>query len=1153
MALTINTVTKIAQLAAGEPIILEYQPASSAGVPEALDGRSFMLAFYDANRTSLGNYEATNVGGNDPHALWAIDGRKSEELYLASGIRWDILERLNNGRESVILNGVFIVNVSAPNIPSLSTAPIARTSTRITRRNDVETTDAPKFEVTYSSYVAATAPTFSVNPSITGGTTTGSTLTGTDGVFTGSLKSRQWFLNGSAISGATGSTFVTSSAGDYVFKVTATNATGDTIGSSNSFTVAAPAITLGTLALVPSLQVGVATTGTISGATVGSAIVGDITGLTINSAARTFTWSGNGTAGTTTNGLVETLAGATNSPNSSSVTVAAAAVVKPANTALPAISGTAQVGQTLSVSTGTWSNSPTGFTYQWLAAGTSITGATASTYVLTSAELGKAITATVVATNAGGSQSATSAATSAVVAAPTAPSNTALPAISGTVQQGQTLTATTGSWTGSPSSYAYQWLRGATAISGATASTYLLVSADVGSPVSVTVTATNGVGSTSATSAATSNVVIAAPVNSAVPAITGTAQVGQTLTATTGTWSGSPSYAYQWKRGATAISGTTASTYALVSADLGATITVTVTASNAGGSATATSAATSAVSGAPATAEIWFGWGDSIGVGISEQQLPADANPAAVYNVRARAPAGISQTLPWDQAIANDGKNYFSPYQAFAKQRAADTGRNIYFVPHNWNGTSISLSTSTWGVGNSLHEAFIARANAAIQTVLAAEPGAVIGGIIQVEGTNDQIAGETNAPIATFKSKIAAAISDMRARIFKNGVSGTNIADTNYIIMGLMPEGRTAQSAGAYRGSYFEQFLQQTAAALTNGRYVRVGEGMAEPDNIHPTYTSNHTIGVQMAGLLTNTTAPVISGVPSTYNTYDAQKLGLLLSADKPVWWTTSNSTDFEVVPIMDGPIGIESTRWKWYLRWLNDTTKGVGTYTTTLSAEDGSGLITTQAVSVTVEPAYGSVTGTGTPTLTNQGSVSYSLANVRTPYSTPARVVGRGLNLVRVIGSGSLTSITAVSVNGVNGVQVAAQTSGDQSQVWAVPIATAGSYPVTITGAGTVSSLTVQIATVTNTKLTPASGLILNNGYHGSPHVVAGVTCPAGGIVVGMGGVPSAPTPIAGFTLSGAAGADFTFVGSRTTTGDVGCSANAGYSSIGAIAFEAA
>ena len=79
------------------------------------------------------------------------------------------------------------------------------------------------------------------------------------------------------------------------------------------------------------------------------------------------------------------------------------------------------------------------------------------------------------------------------------------------------------------------------------------------------------------------------PSNSVAPAITGTAQEGQTLTCSTGTWSGSPTYTYQWKRNGNNIGGATSSTYLLVLADVGQNILCTVTATNFVGSATADS------------------------------------------------------------------------------------------------------------------------------------------------------------------------------------------------------------------------------------------------------------------------------------------------------------------------------------------------------------------------------------------------------------------------------------------------------------------------------------------------------------------------------------------------------------------------------------
>ncbi len=94
---------------------------------------------------------------------------------------------------------------------------------------------------------------------------------------------------------------------------------------------------------------------------------------------------------------------------------------------------------------------------------------------------------------------------------------------------------------------------------------------------------------------------VSPPVNTAPPMITGTAQDGQTLTATDGTWTGSPTFASQWLRCDTAgancvpIPGATSSTYVVTTADVGSTLVVSVTATNAAGSATAQSLPTAVV------------------------------------------------------------------------------------------------------------------------------------------------------------------------------------------------------------------------------------------------------------------------------------------------------------------------------------------------------------------------------------------------------------------------------------------------------------------------------------------------------------------------------------------------------------------------------
>jgi len=191
-------------------------------------------------------------------------------------------------------------------------------------------------------------------------------------------------------------------------------------------------------------------------------------------------------------------------------------------------------------------------------------------------------------------------------------------AMTGPPQVGQVLLRGQGSWFGSaPLSLAgVEWQRcdatGLTCTTVATGASYTVQAADTGYALRLRITVGNGFGSSTMGSALTGLVggvpATAPPANLALPAIAGTAQEAQTLSASTGSWSGSPTgYTYEWKRcdalgeNCTAIAGASLPSYLVQAGDIGFTIRASVTASNAGGSATSTSDASEIVAAAIAS------------------------------------------------------------------------------------------------------------------------------------------------------------------------------------------------------------------------------------------------------------------------------------------------------------------------------------------------------------------------------------------------------------------------------------------------------------------------------------------------------------------------------------------------------------------------
>jgi hypothetical protein len=252
---------------------------------------------------------------------------------------------------------------------------------------------------------------------------------------------------------------------------------------------------------------------------------------------------------------------------------------------VPGISGTAQVGRTLTAIPRSWVPSDATLSYQWKADNVDIPLATGNTLLVTPSLVGKAITLAVTGTKTAYTTTVrTSPATPAVIPGTLV---SQIPTISGSRTVGSILTATPGTW--GPASVtvtlSYRWLRDGVIISGATAATYTLKSADLNKRIQVQVLGQSpGYTSVRTTSAASPPKTAAARV--AVPtsiSIGSVAKIGTKLSIVkTGSFASGAKLTYAWKADGVVIKGATSSTYTPVAADFDKPITVTITASKSG-------------------------------------------------------------------------------------------------------------------------------------------------------------------------------------------------------------------------------------------------------------------------------------------------------------------------------------------------------------------------------------------------------------------------------------------------------------------------------------------------------------------------------------------------------------------------------------------
>lgn len=560
-------------------------PAQLSGVTKVAAGRDHALAVDAAGAVT--GWGADNAGQTDiPAGLGAVSA-------VAAG-----------GDQSLAVDTDGTVHAWGENSYAQHTIPTSLASATAGPVTAIAA-GAHHLAVVHRTFV--TTPT----PQITGSTAAGGTLNADPGVWTPQYETvdYQWNADGSAITGATGSSFTTSNAqiGRQLTVTVTAHRAGypDTSTTSDPTGVVTGGVfgTVSTPAISGTPKVGVplrAVTGSwapapdsfdyqwnANGVALGGA-TGEVYTPTAADAGRTLTLTITARrAGYAP--VTKTSAGV--AVGSGSFTVA---------TGTPSISGNAVVGGTLTAHDPTWAPTPSGIGHRWFSGGTQISGASGSSLQLTPELAGTRISVDVIASLGGYSSSTLSSTRTGVVTGGSFTTR-ATPTIEGSTVVGNVLTADVGTWSPTPGSIGYQWYADDTPIAGATAANLTTTEAQLGSVITVVVTmGRTGYTAETAESAPTAMIDggVFSAAGSPTPTISGTAVVGHTLTARHAGWNPAAHLAVQWYADDQPISGATDDTFTPGSAQAGSRLTVRVTGSAPGyATVVRTSDATAAVTG----------------------------------------------------------------------------------------------------------------------------------------------------------------------------------------------------------------------------------------------------------------------------------------------------------------------------------------------------------------------------------------------------------------------------------------------------------------------------------------------------------------------------------------------------------------------------
>jgi len=231
----------------------------------------------------------------------------------------------------------------------------------------------------------------------------------------------------------------------------------------------------------------------------------------------------------------------------------------------PVVSGEYRFGATLTGVAAGSNTEGTTFAYQWQRDGKNIAKATAATYVLAAADVGRAVRLRVTASKA--AHASATGYSKALAVQPLTFTAALAPTIDGTLRVGGVLTAKPGGWQPLPA-FSYVWYRAGKTIKGQVKATYQLTSSDLGKKISVRVRGTlpgyRPVSLVSPPSAA-----VQAGLATAKPKLSdGTPRVGQLISVNAGSWKPTGvQFGYRWYRNGVAVSGATGRTYTVTAAD----------------------------------------------------------------------------------------------------------------------------------------------------------------------------------------------------------------------------------------------------------------------------------------------------------------------------------------------------------------------------------------------------------------------------------------------------------------------------------------------------------------------------------------------------------------------------------------------------------